>query len=130
MERIDTNIHIIKAHLTVWMAECYFYMYDLVQVFPKSKKKYQIFLKSEQKMYLFEVIPMVGILSDNNRIILNGSNETKQTVKLGTIDWVALQFLITEKCDNFISHLVLLLYNPAVFRIRNSSWSWLHFSEI
>lgn len=37
------------------MIECYFYMYDLVQVFPKIKKKNQIFLKSVQKMYLFEV---------------------------------------------------------------------------
>jgi len=43
-------------------------MYHLVQVFPKSKQKYQIFLKSVQKMYLFEVnwIPTIGKQSDNN----------------------------------------------------------------
>lgn len=86
-------------------------MYDLVQVFPEIKKKYQLFLKSVQKMYLFEVnrIPMVGIQSDSNGIIINGSNETKQTVKLGTIGWVALLllFLIAEKCGIFNSLLVL-----------------------
>lgn len=93
------------------MIGCYFYMYDLVQVFPEIKKKYQLFLKSVQKMSLFEVnrIPMVGIQSDSNGIIINGSNETKQTVKLGTIVWVAslLLFLITEKCGILNSLLIL-----------------------
>lgn len=37
------------------MVECYFYTYGLVQMFPKSKKRYEMSLKSLQKMYLFEV---------------------------------------------------------------------------
>lgn len=56
------------------MIEHWFYTNDLVQDFPEQKKKYQIFLKNEQKTYPFNVncIPMVEIKADSNKLHLNG----------------------------------------------------------